>query len=67
MSPYPAATTGGGEADDPAVSRRGHRREPAYEAVGVVAGVRGRRHGVRGERERDELLRHGVELGEELL
>lgn len=74
-----AVAGGGGEADDAPVSRRRGDREAG---VGGVVPERGRRErrgrgeagpdgarggDGRGEGGRDELLRHGVELGEEVL
>jgi hypothetical protein len=59
----------GREADDAAVARRGDREAGAgrVEAVGGRGERRGREGGGGGEGGRDELLGHGVELGEQVL
>jgi len=77
---YPAAAGGpvgdGREADDAAVRRRGDREAGVGGVVAVGGGGEQRGHGREGggtagdgggEGGRDELLGHGVELGEELL
>jgi hypothetical protein len=66
--PYPGAASEG-EPDDAPVGRRRGGREPGVGGVVPVRGRGGRQPGPDGGGEggRDELLGHGVELGEEVL